>query len=151
MDSGLAFVTQLIVVHHDRVATGNWIVEIGILGPATAPAVNDVVGIVSVVSEYSPVGIPRGPEAIGSRTSLPPASGPTPVIVALLALGASRCNRIAIWSPAKRYLSGIDAGRTVPIRILRNDGIEVVCVPEFVDVEIDDKVRTAVKLVVDPR
>ena len=34
---------------------------------------------------------------------------------------------------------------------LRHDGIEVVCVPEFADVTIDDKVRTAVKLVVEPR
>lgn len=34
---------------------------------------------------------------------------------------------------------------------LKDDGIEVVCVPQFVDVQIDDKVRTAIKLVVDPR
>src|SRR5512135_1227439 len=34
---------------------------------------------------------------------------------------------------------------------LKGDGIEVVAVPEFVDVEIEDKVRTAVKLVVEPR
>jgi stage V sporulation protein S len=34
---------------------------------------------------------------------------------------------------------------------LKNDGIFVICVPEFVDVEIDDKVRTAIKLVVEPR
>lgn len=34
---------------------------------------------------------------------------------------------------------------------LVNDGIDVICVPEFVDVEIDGKVRTAVKLVVTPR
>lgn len=34
---------------------------------------------------------------------------------------------------------------------LREDGIEVVCVPEFVDVEIEDKVRTAIKLVIAPR
>lgn len=34
---------------------------------------------------------------------------------------------------------------------LANDGILVVCVPEFVDVEIEDKVRTAIKLVVEPR
>jgi stage V sporulation protein S len=31
------------------------------------------------------------------------------------------------------------------------DEINVVCVPEFVDVEIDEKVRTAIKLVVEPR
>ena len=31
------------------------------------------------------------------------------------------------------------------------DEISVVCVPEFVDVEIDDKVRTAIKLVIEPR
>lgn len=31
------------------------------------------------------------------------------------------------------------------------DEIEVVCVPEFVDVEIEDKVRTAIKLVIAPR
>jgi stage V sporulation protein S len=39
---------------------------------------------------------------------------------------------------------------------LKNDGIEVVCMPEFVDVEIEDKdqktvIRTAIKLVVEPR
>lgn len=34
---------------------------------------------------------------------------------------------------------------------LAGDGINVVCIPEFVDVEIEDKVRTAIKLVVEPR
>lgn len=34
---------------------------------------------------------------------------------------------------------------------LKNDGIEVVCLPEFADVTIDDKVRTAIKFVVEPR
>jgi stage V sporulation protein S len=34
---------------------------------------------------------------------------------------------------------------------LAEDGIVVVCIPEFVDVEIDGKVRTAIKLVVEPR
>ena len=33
---------------------------------------------------------------------------------------------------------------------LRADGINVTCVPEFADVTIDDKVRTAIKLVIDP-
>ena len=33
---------------------------------------------------------------------------------------------------------------------LKNDGINIVCIPEFVDVEIEDKVRTAIKLVIDP-
>ena len=37
------------------------------------------------------------------------------------------------------------------IGYLKNDEIDVVCVPEFVDVTIDDKVRTAVKLVIEPR
>lgn len=31
---------------------------------------------------------------------------------------------------------------------LANDGIEIVCVPEFVDVDIAGKVRTAIKLIV---
>lgn len=34
---------------------------------------------------------------------------------------------------------------------LRNDGIDVSCVPEFADVSIEDKVRTAIKLVIEPR
>lgn len=34
---------------------------------------------------------------------------------------------------------------------LANDGIPIACTPEFVDVDIDGKVRTAVKLVIDPR
>ena len=33
---------------------------------------------------------------------------------------------------------------------LKGDGIDVVCVPEFADVTIDDKVRTAIKLVIEP-
>lgn len=33
---------------------------------------------------------------------------------------------------------------------LKNDGIHVYCVPEFADVTIDDKVRTAIKLVIEP-
>ena len=34
---------------------------------------------------------------------------------------------------------------------LKNDNIQIVCVPEFADVPIDDKVRTAIKFVVEPR
>jgi stage V sporulation protein S len=34
---------------------------------------------------------------------------------------------------------------------LKNDGIDIACVPQFVDVDIDDKVRTAIKLVIDPK
>jgi len=33
---------------------------------------------------------------------------------------------------------------------LRTDGIQVACIPEFVDVEIEDKVRTAIKMVIVP-
>ena len=33
---------------------------------------------------------------------------------------------------------------------LAEDGINIMCIPEFVDVEIDSKVRTAIKLIVDP-
>lgn len=33
---------------------------------------------------------------------------------------------------------------------LRQDGIHVSCVPEFADVTIEDKVKTALKLVVEP-
>ena len=33
---------------------------------------------------------------------------------------------------------------------LAGDGIPVACVPQFVDVEIEGKVRTAIKLVVNP-
>ena len=33
---------------------------------------------------------------------------------------------------------------------LRLDGIHVNCVPEFADVTIDDKVRTAIKLTIEP-
>lgn len=32
---------------------------------------------------------------------------------------------------------------------LAEDGMDIFCVPEFVDVEIDGKVRTAIKIVVD--
>jgi len=34
---------------------------------------------------------------------------------------------------------------------LAEDGINVVCIPEFVDVDIEGKIRTAIKLSVEPR
>ncbi len=34
---------------------------------------------------------------------------------------------------------------------LVNDGIDIVCFPEFVDVDIEGKVRTAIKIIVEPR
>ncbi len=34
---------------------------------------------------------------------------------------------------------------------LAEEGIDVVAIPEFVDVQIEDKERTAIKLVVEPR
>jgi stage V sporulation protein S len=34
---------------------------------------------------------------------------------------------------------------------LAEDGIEIMCAPEFVDVDIEGKVRTAIKFVVDPK
>jgi len=33
---------------------------------------------------------------------------------------------------------------------LKNDGINVACVPEFTEVTIEDKVRTAIKLIIEP-
>lgn len=54
------------------------------------------------------------------------------------AIGASAVNQaVKAMALAKSYLS--------------QDGIDVVFVPEFVDVEIDEKVRTAIKFVVEPR
>ncbi len=34
---------------------------------------------------------------------------------------------------------------------LQEDGIDIICIPEFVSVEIDGKERTAIKLVIEPR
>ena len=34
---------------------------------------------------------------------------------------------------------------------LKGDGIDIVSVPEFVEVTIEDKVRTAIKMVIEPR
>ena len=34
---------------------------------------------------------------------------------------------------------------------LKRDGIDIVAVPEFVEVEIEEKIRTAIKLVIEPR
>ena len=54
------------------------------------------------------------------------------------AIGASAVNQaVTAIALAKSYLV--------------EDGIQVVFIPEFVDVEIDEKVRTAIKFVVEPR
>jgi stage V sporulation protein S len=34
---------------------------------------------------------------------------------------------------------------------LANDGFDIIVIPEFVDVQIEDKVRTAIKFTVEPR
>ena len=54
------------------------------------------------------------------------------------AIGASAINQaVKALALAKNYLA--------------EDGYNVVFIPEFVDVEIEEKVRTAIKLVVNPR
>jgi stage V sporulation protein S len=54
------------------------------------------------------------------------------------AIGASAVNQaVKALALSKSYLA--------------QDGIDVVFVPEFVDVEIDEKIRTAIKFVVEPR
>jgi stage V sporulation protein S len=54
------------------------------------------------------------------------------------AIGASAINQaVKAMALARGYLA--------------NDGIDIVCMPEFVDVQIDDKVRTAIKFTVEPR
>ncbi len=34
---------------------------------------------------------------------------------------------------------------------LKGDGINITCTPQFVDLTVDDKVRTAIKLIVEPQ
>lgn len=34
---------------------------------------------------------------------------------------------------------------------LEADGIQIICIPEFVEVDIEEKVRTAIKLIIEPR
>ena len=34
---------------------------------------------------------------------------------------------------------------------LVNDGIDIICIPEFVDVDIEGKIQTAIKIIVEPR
>ena len=54
------------------------------------------------------------------------------------AIGASAVNQaVKAMALARNYLA--------------QDGIDVVFTPEFVDVEIDEKIRTAIKFVVEPR
>jgi stage V sporulation protein S len=54
------------------------------------------------------------------------------------AIGAGAVNQaVKAWTLATGYL--------------KLEGVEVVCVPEFVEVNIDDKVRTAIKMVIEAR
>ncbi len=54
------------------------------------------------------------------------------------AIGASAINQaVKAMALARGYLA--------------NDGYDIVVIPEFVDVQIEDKVRTAIKFTVEPR
>lgn len=54
------------------------------------------------------------------------------------AIGASAINQaVKAMALARGYLT--------------NDGYDVIIIPEFVDVQIEDKVRTAIKFTVEPR
>ena len=58
--------------------------------------------------------------------------------VEVQAIGASAINQaVKALALARNYLS--------------EDGFNVVCMPEFVDVEIEQKIRTAIKFVVEER
>ena len=57
--------------------------------------------------------------------------------VEVQAIGASAINQaVKAMALAKSYLA--------------EDGHNIVCIPEFVDVVIDDKIRTAIKFVIEP-
>jgi stage V sporulation protein S len=54
------------------------------------------------------------------------------------AIGASAINQaVKAMALARGYLA--------------NDGFDIIVIPEFVDVQIEDKVRTAIKFTVEPR
>jgi stage V sporulation protein S len=54
------------------------------------------------------------------------------------AIGASAINQaVKAMALARSYLS--------------NDGYNIIIIPEFVDVQIEDKIRTAIKFTVEPR
>ena len=54
------------------------------------------------------------------------------------AIGASAINQaVKAMALARGYLA--------------NDGFDIIIIPEFVDVQIEDKVRTAIKFTVEPR
>jgi stage V sporulation protein S len=54
------------------------------------------------------------------------------------AIGASAINQaVKAMALARGYLSG--------------DGYDIIVIPEFVDVQIEDKIRTAIKFTVEPR
>jgi stage V sporulation protein S len=54
------------------------------------------------------------------------------------AIGASAINQaVKAMALARGYLA--------------NDGFDIIFIPEFVDVQIEDKVRTAIKFIVEPR
>jgi stage V sporulation protein S len=54
------------------------------------------------------------------------------------AIGASAINQaVKAMALARGYLT--------------NDGYDIIFIPEFVDVQIEDKVRTAIKFTVEPR
>jgi len=54
------------------------------------------------------------------------------------AIGASAINQaVKAMALARGYLA--------------NDGFDIIFIPEFVDVKIEDKVRTAIKFTVEPR
>jgi stage V sporulation protein S len=54
------------------------------------------------------------------------------------AIGASAINQaVKAMALARGYLAG--------------DGFDIIVIPEFVDVQIEDKIRTAIKFTVEPR
>jgi stage V sporulation protein S len=66
----------------------------------------------------------------------------------------------AINESGRAVLQAIGAGAInqaiKAVAIARNileqsDGMDLICIPSFVDLEIDDQIRTSIKLIVEPR
>jgi stage V sporulation protein S len=63
-----------------------------------------------------------------------------------------------VWEHKRAEVQAIGAGAVnqavkaliLATDYLKGDGIDVVAIPEFVDVEIEENIRTAIKLVVEP-
>lgn len=79
------------------------------------------------------------------------ASSRTSAVAGAIAGVVRECNRAEAQAIGAGAVNQAIKAVAIARKYLQEDGLDVICIPEFTTVEIDGKERTAIRFIIEPR